>query len=140
MASSLKFLLFMLLFIFIQSDYELSNDFIIPETAHQISFVVKANTYFSIRLKGNSTTGYIWILINGHSSSEIAPMNLTKDYSGLFNQEKEHSINGGTFQFIFQAKAASNKKYPLIFSYRRPWEDEIHNSVKLTTVYIKIVK
>lgn len=67
-------------------------------------------------------------------------MNLTKDYSGLFNQEKEHSINGGTFQFIFQAKTASNKINPLLFSYRRPWEDESHSAIKLTTVYIKIVK
>lgn len=145
MELSFKCLLLMFMFIFVKSDYKLSNDFTIPETAQQISFIVKANTYFSIRLKGNPTTGYTWIMLNGKSysgSEGIIPMNLSENYnSTLYNQER-HTIGnvgfGGTFQFIFQATEASNKIYPLIFSYRRPWEDGA--ALKVVTVNIKITK
>jgi predicted secreted protein len=92
---------------------------------------VKNGENFTVKLEGNPTTGYSWLLAN---EEEIAA-------SGVVEKVKEDFIEGehkdemdgvsGTFTFEFKVNNACGIKLPkLSFVYKQPWNEEEANAEK----------
>ena len=93
-------------------------------------FSVGMDQEFSIKIRGNPTTGYGWYLAEEIQEDEsLLSTNLKEDRSSK-NYEKdsapEHMMGvGGNFYFNFKGQRAGT--YPLIFVNKRPWETESVN-------------
>lgn len=96
---------------------------------------------FTITLKGNPTTGYIWILSNTDEIKDyLKATNVDKENSGEYitdNHDPTIDGVGGTFYFKFKALKADKKAHQLKFNYLRPWEED-KNGINEITVDVNI--
>jgi len=94
---------------------------------------VNNDEIFSVKLNGNPTTGYSWVLMN---EEEIASSGVVSKVADDY-VEDEHEEGmvgvGGTFTFEFMVNNACGKQLPnLVFGYKRPWEDEVADKAEYT--------
>jgi len=94
---------------------------------------VNNDEIFSVKLNGNPTTGYSWVLMN---EEEIASSGVVSKVADDY-VEDEHEEGmvgvGGTFTFEFMVNNACGKQLPnLVFGYKRPWEDEVVDKAEYT--------
>ena len=115
-------------------DNKPSTTLIIPEGATNIGLVVKENKVFSIKVNGNPTTGYMWVLENPDLNGAITPLQLGLGNTGVFKPDK-HAKGmvgvGGVFEFKFLAGKAQNNLITLNFAYKRSWETENGRTVSV---------
>jgi predicted secreted protein len=88
--------------------------------------IVKANEPFKVKLAGNPTTGYSWVLKN---LDEISASPIIEQLSNNYiTDEHEDGMVGvgGTFVFEFEVNEdACDQTLPkLVFSYERSWEKD----------------
>ena len=71
-----------------------------------------------IELQGNPTTGYSW-------EYTMSPENVIREVSNEYIADKtETNVVGSGGKFVFTFEAVTQGETTLVFSYRRPWEDD----------------
>ena len=71
-----------------------------------------------IELAGNPTTGYSW-------EYTMSPENIIREVSNEYIADKtETNVVGSGGKFVFTFEAVTQGETTLVFSYRRPWEDD----------------
>jgi len=119
------------------SDIEsnINNEILLPQNVTEGEIKIIEGQIFSIKVKGNPTTGYSWFLINEEelTNAGIIPLNLNEHKSGSYISQCPKGMVGGGGIFDFQFKADKiNKDLPLVvLKYRRPWIPENENDQKL---------
>ena len=108
--------------------------FTLPHDTNVMTVNARAGTNFTIKIKGNPTTGYGWYLNPSNiDNSILEPLNLneknsTSDY--VTDPHPEGFVGvGGHYYFRFNAKAPGNAD--LIFSLKRPWETTVERTVNV---------
>ena len=109
-----------------------------------IIFANKGQT-FSIKIRGNKTTGYSWFLLNPEKLDKetIEPLNLN-EHNTTTNYQMDENPNhlsgvGGFFYFDFKIpENAETQMLELSFVHKRPWEDQ--QTVHIAQVSITGVK
>lgn len=81
---------------------------------------------FTVTMKGNPTTGYIWVLMNSDEvEGFLQATNLDDNQSGEF-EAPDPSTGlvgaGGVYKFTFNALKSDEEAKDLKFAYVRPWE------------------
>ena len=80
----------------------------------------------SIEMEGNPTTGHLWVY-------DMSPLGVLREISSDFIPDATEGNRvgvGGKFLFTFEAIAAGEAE--LVFSYRRPWEENTPASRTVT--------
>jgi len=86
---------------------------------------VKNDESITVKLPGNPTTGYSWILENDEEISSCGVVEKIKDDFVEDGNDRDADGVGGTFIFEFRVKNACGYTLPkLVFAYKRPWETE----------------
>ena len=81
---------------------------------------VAAGQDVGIRLAGNITTGYEWVLVTREGAV------LEGAGAGTYEQNKaEPGMVGVGGEFVFKFRAAKPGKAKLTFAYQRPWEKKV---------------
>ncbi|KAG4104591.1 hypothetical protein H8356DRAFT_1028308 [Neocallimastix lanati (nom. inval.)] len=124
----------------IKESNQISNEVILPQNASQGEIKINEGELFSIKLKGNPTTGYSWFLINDEeiANAGIIPLNLGENKSGSYISHNPKGMvgGGGIFDFQFKASKVTNNLPSIKFTYRRPWEPVNDNDRKLEVTLI----
>lgn len=89
-------------------------------------YLVPKNKEVNIRIHGNPTTGYTWIVDKESINSKVLMLNLNEangsnNYVTDSNKEGMTGV-GGTYTFV--AKIKEDGDYHLNFLYKRLWESE----------------
>ncbi|OUM62048.1 hypothetical protein PIROE2DRAFT_11752 [Piromyces sp. E2] len=105
-----------------------TNEILLPQNAIE-------GEIFSIKVKGNPTTGYSWFLINEEEliNAGVIPLNLNEYKNGSYISKNPKGMVGGGGIFDFQFKVNEIKKElpHIILKYRRPWIPENDEDTKL---------
>jgi len=84
---------------------------------------VNNDEVFTVKLDGNPTTGYSWILENEEEISASGIVSKVNDDFVEDDHEEGMVGVGGKFIFEFMVNNACGKQLPnLVFAYKRPWE------------------
>jgi len=122
------------------NNINVNNEISLPQSATQGEIKVKEGEIFSIKVKGNPTTGYSWFLVNEEelTSSGIIPLNLTEHKSGSYLSQNPKGMvgGGGIFDFQFKVTKLNNELPKIILTYRRPWLPVNENDRKLEITII----
>jgi len=117
-----------------------NNEIILPSSATEGEIKAREGEIFSIKVKGNPTTGYSWFLVNEEelTSSGIIPHNLTENKSGSYLSQNPKGMvgGGGIFDFQFKVNQLNNELPKIILTYRRPWLPVNENDKKLEITII----
>jgi len=110
-----------------------ANNAAADESAATKSIEVNNDEVFKVKLTGNPTTGYSWILEN---TEELVNSGVIEKVNEDF-VEDEHEEGmvgvGGSFVFEFMVTNACGKQLPnLVFGYKRPWESQSVEKVEYT--------
>jgi predicted secreted protein len=104
--------------------------------SNKLDITHKAGDIFTVKIRGNPTTGYSWFLqnINSIDTSAIKPLNINEKGSSqmyVSDQHEEGMVGvGGYYYFIFKA-LGSNVNITLKFKYVRTWETEVGRSAEV---------
>lgn len=98
---------------------------------------VTKNELFALKIESNPTTGYVWSIENLESINETGLLNAisSAEYEEKPNPNKLMGIGGYTF-FKFQAIAQGRQI--MDFIYKRSWEKEINNRIRVIIEIIEI--
>lgn len=103
----------------------------LTESAHRKTYEIYKGSCINVTLKGNPTTGFIWLLLPKTDNQLI--LKADSDYSF---KTAEPTLCGAGGQFTFKFIAANPGKAKLEFGYQRPWESK--QPVKTFAVTIKV--
>ena len=121
------------------------KEFLLDEYENNSVLSVPKNSSFNIKLKGNASTGYIWILKNYSEVSKNNILDLSKikeNGSGDYVQnDSPKGYVGVPGKFVFEFKTFENlsDSQELVFVYRRPWLDEEEveeNNIKKVSIKV----
>jgi len=116
-----------------------NNEITLPQSATQGEIKIK-DEIFSIKVKGNPTTGYSWFLVNEEelTNAGIVPLNLTEHKGGSYLSQNPKGMvgGGGIFDFQFKVTKLNNELPRIILTYRRPWLPVNENDKKLEITLI----
>ena len=114
--------------------------FELPNTVNSLDVKASIGKVFSIKIRGNPTTGYGWYLenVNSIDRNTLEPLNLNQHNSATDFVTDPHAEGmvgvGGSYFFKFRAKqAVENLK--LTFVNKRPWET---TNERVATVNVNI--
>ena len=98
----------------------------------------KVGSTFSIKIRGNPTTGYSWFLENRNNlnTSMIQALNLSEHGSADYVTDASEPGMvgvGGYYYFRFSALAAGDAQ--LVFIHKRPWET---SPIRTVTVNVSL--
>jgi len=79
---------------------------------------VKANSTFTIKIKGNPSTGYSWSLTN---QKELTKAGITTVVNGKYTRTSKLIGSGGIYEFQFKVGALAKKLPSIKFTYKRSW-------------------
>jgi len=101
---------------------------------------VKSGSEFTIKIPGNPTTGYSWILTNDEElkSAGLEPTNLDEIKSADYVQASHQQGivgRGGTFDFKFKLSEGKKNVPDIKLSYQRPWKKNKDDS----SINVKVV-
>jgi predicted secreted protein len=81
-----------------------------------------------IRLAGNAATGYQWIR-EAPESFDGTPLEVVSE--GDYELD-DPNVCGGPGVFTFRYRAVASGIVPLVFAYRKPWEDDATGTFSVT--------
>ena len=103
---------------------------------------VKSGSEFEIKIPGNPTTGYSWILTNdeelksaGLEASNLDEIKTAADFVEASHQPGMVGV-GGTFDFKFKLSEGKKNVPDIIFAYKRPWKK---NNKDADIIKVKVV-
>lgn len=118
--------------------------YMLDDNFEDMRIFIRKNTKFYIKMNGNPTTGYTWMVTNANSfKSIIKPLNLNEYNSTdeLKAISADHNMVGSGssyyFLFIINKKSKLGSKVDIQFTYKRPWMDSANDTIK--TVHVNIV-
>jgi len=79
---------------------------------------VKANSTFTIKIKGNPSTGYSWSLTN---QKQLTKAGITTVVNGKYTRTSKLIGSGGIYEFQFKVGALAKKLPSIKFTYKRSW-------------------
>lgn len=111
------------------------NVFNFPNGSNTMNVSVNNGEEFTIKLKGNPTTGYAWYLKDPTKldKSIVKPTNLNKFNSADYvsDQHPEGMVGvGGSYLFKFEAVSKTDL-VDINFVYKRSWETTNYKEVKV---------
>ena len=117
--------------------YEITRD---SNGNNEVDINVSVGEEFALKLKGNPTTGYTWVLLNPEDIDEsLEATNFGSDGIAEYVSNSKNKLldgAGGYFYYTFKAIKVNYEVKPLKFSYRRLWEKETNSEpdalVKIT--------
>lgn len=109
------------------------NDVVIGDSGDNIETAIKVGDILSIKIKGNPTTGFIWMLDPANLNKNILkPLNLNEHNSAEYipDTHPEGMVGfGGNYKFKFEALAEGN--IDLKFINKQPWMPDIARTVSV---------
>jgi predicted secreted protein len=109
------------------------------DQSNSMDVSVESGKEFSIKIRGNPTTGYGWYLKNAEaiSNSAVLKAKNLNEYESTNDYKTDPHAAGmvgvpGSYYFTFEATASAGKKEALTFVYKRPWEKETEPIYTLT--------
>ena len=84
------------------------------------SLDLSLNEVFTIDIKGNATTGFVWNQVEDEESSKLLEC-IGKSYETV---KAKRNLCGAPGVFYFQYRAKAKGKCLLRFEYSRPWEKD----------------
>lgn len=82
---------------------------------------VKAGSSAEIKLAGNPTTGYLWLLTNPGNPAIAVVKNIDLPKS----DNDKNGMVGVPSDTVFQVQGVLAGKTTLVFEYKRPWEKDV---------------
>jgi predicted secreted protein len=149
MASNIYFLVFFTTFLMslatvpsskIKEEFGEIHEF--AQGSNSLDITHKAGELFTVKIRGNPTTGFSWFLENVRKldTSAIKPLNVNEDGSSQKYITDEHPEGmvgvGGYYYFIFKA-LKSNVNLTLNFIYKRSCE--LCNINRTATVNVNLI-
>ena len=127
----------LILFVFLGAVSSLKEEVLfVPKDATNLSMVVREGETFKVQMKGNPTTGYMWILEKPQllNKNIVSPLNLQEENSGEYTpdaHERGMVGFGGVYEFTFKAGKSTGELVNLNFAYKRTWESENGRTVQV---------